>query len=304
MPMQTILVMFVALVLAILGGVITYHMMTKDFKKLFESERIFSSYTSEEKKHGATMSLLTSTLDRLFPLTNASTEKYIKKLEAAGMFNVSASMWRVIVLSTTVACFLGGLLVGFLLRVPLVFVLGCAVFGGFIGWLGVNAYLSSKISSRRKKIEATLPGAIELLSVMINAGLPIERGFKEIGDNSSGIGVVAEEFARVDREINSAGADYCDALMDMAERCDSDDMRAFASSLVQARKQGSSIVSILETQAVVVRKTYFDAIKEKINKTEAKISIPLGCCFLPAIIVMSMAPTVASMMEMLPAMFG
>ena len=304
MQMTNILVMLVALVLALVGGALTYHLMTKKFKKLFEQERIFSSVAKEQKRSGATMSLLTSMIDRIFPLTNAATEHYIKKLESAGMFNMSPSMWRTIVLGTTVACFLGGMLVGLLIKVPIGFVLGLSIFGGFIGWLGANAYLSSKISSRRKKIEATLPGAIELLSVMINAGLPIERGFKEIGENSSGIGVVAEEFARVDREINSAGSDYCDALMAMAERCDSDDMRAFASSLVQARKQGSSIVSILESQAVVVRKTYFDAIKEKINKTEAKISIPLGFCFLPAIIVMSMAPTVASMMEMLPAMFG
>lgn len=180
--------------------------------------------------------------------------------------------------------------------------LGGAVAGAALGWLGAQATLATLAGRRRREIERTLPAAIDLMSIMIGAGLPLERAFKEIADSADSLGEAAREFAVVDREVNRASVDFCDAMAAMSRRCASPDVSSFCSALIQSRRQGSGIKPVLESQAVYARKAHFDAIKRRINKLEVWISIPLGMCFLPAMILLAMAPIVWQIIEQLPGL--
>lgn len=237
-------------------------------------------------------------VESVLPSLPEKAEKDRQRLAAAGI-KVTPQAFRVVVA--------GSMAVAAALAVGIVAALGASAIARFaaipagaaLGWAAVRLAVWAKTSKRRRAVENSLPGNIDLMSIMIGAGLPLERAFKEIADQSDRLGAAADEFAIVDREVNRSSVDFCDAMEAMSKRCASPDVTAFCSALIQSRRQGSSIKAVLQSQAEYARKAHFEAIKRKINRIEVWIAIPLGLCFLPAMILLAMAPMMYQLFEQL-----
>ena len=102
-----------------------------------------------------------------------------------------------------------------------------------------------------------------------------------------------------------AGRSHEDALRRMADRAGADDIRAFATLLIQSIKLGSSIAQTLRTYASEMREKRRLRAEEKAHRLPVLISIPLVACMLPTMIGVLMLPAAIRVIRaILPALSG
>lgn len=110
--------------------------------------------------------------------------------------------------------------------------------------------LSAMASRRRKRVEQQFPIALDIFVRALKAGHPIASALalltKEMEDP------IGSEFGLVSDEV-SYGSELTDALTEMAERWDSDDIRMFVVSLTVQSETGGNLAEILENLSTVIR---------------------------------------------------
>jgi tight adherence protein C len=91
----------------------------------------------------------------------------------------------------------------------------------------------------------------------------------------------------------------------MAERSGSEEVRGFATLLVQSSKLGSSIAQTLRTYSAEMRERRRLRAEEKAHRLPVLLSVPLVCFMLPTMIGVLMLPAVLRVLRgVLPAMTG
>lgn len=138
-----------------------------------------------------------------------------------------------------------------------------------IGVGGVYFWVSSKANKRMGMIEEQLPDAVELMVRSLRVGHPFSNAIsivsKEIQDPlASEFGVIADESAY--------GRDVGEALKDMAERLDMQDLRFLAVAVTIQQQSGGNLAEILSGLAKVIRARFRLFRRVKAITAEAKWS--------------------------------
>jgi tight adherence protein B len=138
-----------------------------------------------------------------------------------------------------------------------------------IGVGGVFFWVSSKANKRMGMIEEQLPDAVELMVRSLRVGHPFSNAIsivsKEIQDPlASEFGVIADESAY--------GRDVGEALKDMAERLDMQDLRFLAVAVTIQQQSGGNLAEILAGLAKVIRARFRLFRRVKAITAEAKWS--------------------------------
>ncbi|HMO67126.1 MAG TPA: type II secretion system F family protein [Novosphingobium sp.] len=110
--------------------------------------------------------------------------------------------------------------------------------------------LSMKAQARRKRVEDQFPVALDVFVRAMRSGHPIASAIELLTEEMDD--PIGSEFGLVADEV-SYGADLNDALLAMAERWDSNDMRMFVVSLSVQSETGGNLAEILENLADVIR---------------------------------------------------
>ncbi|MGH6658316.1 MAG: type II secretion system F family protein, partial [Sphingomicrobium sp.] len=151
-------------------------------------------------------------------------------------------------------------------------------------------YVRARASRRQQELINGFPDALDLLLVCVEAGLGLEAAFARVGmEMTSSHPRLAEQFGAVVLELR-AGRSHEDALRRMADRAGADDIRAFATLVIQSIKLGSSIAQTLRTYASEMREKRRLRAEEKAHRLPVLISIPLVACMLPTMIGVLMLP--------------
>lgn len=119
-----------------------------------------------------------------------------------------------------------------------------------IGVSGVYLWVSHKAKKRLAMLEEQLPDAIELMVRSLKVGHPFSSAIaivaKEVPDPlASEFGVISDESAY--------GRDVGEALKDMAERLDMQDMRFLAVAVTIQQQAGGNLAEILAGLSQVIR---------------------------------------------------
>ncbi|MDB4185977.1 type II secretion system F family protein [bacterium] len=138
--------------------------------------------------------------------------------------------------------------------------------------IGVGAvffWISSKANKRMSMIEEQLPDAVELMVRSLKVGHPFASAVqivaKEVQDPlGTEFGVIADEAAY--------GRDVGEALKDMAERLDMQDMRFLAVAVTIQQQAGGNLAEILAGLAQVIRARFRLFRRVKAITAEAKWS--------------------------------
>jgi len=168
-----------------------------------------------------------------------------------------------------------------------------------------NLFIRAKADRRRQDLINGFPDALDLMLVCVEAGLGLEAAFARVGmEMTSSHPRLAEQFGAVVLELR-AGRSHEDALRRMADRAGADEIRAFATLLIQSTKLGSSIAQTLRTYASEMREKRRMRAEEKAHRLPVLISIPLVACMLPTMIGVLMLPAVIRVARsMIPAFHG
>jgi tight adherence protein C len=158
---------------------------------------------------------------------------------------------------------------------------------------------------RQRELVNGFPDALDLMLVCVEAGLGLEAAFARVGmEMTTSHPRLAEQFGAVVLELR-AGRSHEDALRRMADRAGADDIRAFATLLIQSTKLGSSIAQTLRTYASEMREKRRMRAEEKAHRLPVLISIPLVACMLPTMIGVLMLPAAIRVVRaILPALHG
>ena len=129
--------------------------------------------------------------------------------------------------------------------------------------------LNFKASRTRKKMEEQFPVALDVFVRGLRAGHPIAAALElltvEMPDP------IGSQFGLAVDEV-TYGAELRDALQDMAERCDSDDMRMFVVSLSLQNETGGNLAEILENLSRVVRERHAMYLKVRALSSEGRMT--------------------------------
>lgn len=168
-----------------------------------------------------------------------------------------------------------------------------------------NLWVRIKADRRQRQIINGFPDALDLMLVCVEAGLGLEAAFNRVGmEMTRSHPLLAEQLGTVVLELR-AGRSQEDALRRMADRAGVDEIRAFATLLIQSHKLGSSIAQTLRIYAAEMRERRRMRAEEKAHRLPVLLSIPLVCCMLPVMIGVLMLPAVIRTIRvMLPAMSG
>jgi tight adherence protein C len=168
-----------------------------------------------------------------------------------------------------------------------------------------SIWIRAKADRRQRDIINGFPDALDLMLVCVEAGLGLEAAFSRVGmEMTRSHPLLAEQLGSVVLELR-AGRSQEDALRRMADRAGADEIRAFATLLIQSHKLGSSIAQTLRTYASEMRERRRMRAEEKAHRLPVLLSIPLVTCMLPVMIGVLMLPAVIrTIRTVLPAISG
>jgi len=165
-----------------------------------------------------------------------------------------------------------------------------------------SLFIRARADRRQREIINGFPDALDLMLVCVEAGLGLEAAFSRVGmEMTRSHPLLAEQLGAVVLELR-AGRSQEDALRRMADRAGADEIRAFATLLIQSNKLGSSIAQTLRIYAAEMRERRRMRAEEKAHRLPVLLSVPLVTCMLPVMIGVLMLPAVIRVIRLvLPA---
>jgi tight adherence protein C len=244
---------------------------------------------------GAWVSLVSAIEKAGVPLVDTKDATLRSRLVAAGYAQESAPRIYSLVRLITVIGFPVGA-IGFLWAsgsspsLTKIYIIGmiAALMGLYLPSLWVRA----RADRRQRDIINGFPDALDLMLVCVEAGLGLEAAFSRVGmEMTRSHPLLAEQLGSVVLELR-AGRSQEDALRRMADRAGADEIRAFATLLIQSNKLGSSIAQTLRIYASEMRERRRMRAEEKAHRLPVLLSVPLVTCMLPVMIGVLMLPAV------------
>jgi tight adherence protein C len=165
---------------------------------------------------------------------------------------------------------------------------------GLLGFFLPVIWLGRRISSRQDEIIKTLPDALDLLTISVEAGLPFDGAMQRVAEKWNN--ELSKGFQRLLAEMQM-GKTRRDALRDMAGRMDVPDVTSFVAALVQADQLGISIAKVLRIQAEQMRIKRRQRAEEKAQQAPIKMLIPMTFLIFPTILIIIMGPAALVLKE-------
>jgi tight adherence protein C len=176
--------------------------------------------------------------------------------------------------------------------------------GIFAGYKLPDYVLAKRIARRKHKLRLALPDALDLIVVCAEAGLTIDRCFRNV---SVQLGIVhpelCDEFRLFTAEI-SAGLRRKEAMENLATRTQETEIRKFVQVLIQADRFGTSMADALRTHAEYLRIRRRQTAEEKASKVGVKLIFPIFFFIMPSMVLVTVGPAAVTIARQLSSAFG
>jgi len=148
------------------------------------------------------------------------------------------------------------------------------------------------IKNRQRNIFESIPDALDLLTICIEAGLAMDAAIGRIALELMTVAPeVSDELHLVSLELR-AGNSKDKALRNFALRTGVEDIDTLVAMLIQAEKFGTSIGQALRVHAEHLRTKRHQRAEEAAAKIALKLLFPLIFCIFPSLLVVLMGPAV------------
>ena len=159
-------------------------------------------------------------------------------------------------------------------------------------YLVPDMWLKMKIKKRRERIRRSLPDALDLLVICVEAGLGLDQAMLRVGQEMViSHPDVHQEFMQVNFE-QLAGKPRLEAWKSAAERTAIPEFALFVSMLTQADRFGTPIVRALSRFGDEIRQKRRQRAEEMAAKSKIKILFPLVLFIFPCIFSVLLAPAI------------
>jgi len=213
------------------------------------------------------------------------------QLQAAGLSRVRPEAF----LAVKAVFLLGGLLLAVTITPaagPVGILLGLTI--GAIGYAAPDIVLRSRIRRRQERIVVDLPDALDLLAVIVEAGLGLDAALIRYAERTEG--PLAEEMALLTAELR-VGSSRKEVFRRLAERVPAPEMRSFVRAIVHADRLGTSLTGVLRTQSEDVRRRRRLAAEERAGRMPVKILFPMVFCIFPVLLLVVVGPQLFTLVQ-------
>jgi len=226
------------------------------------------------RTHGETLNILrrsTQGVPTSLPPLIAKIGREFERMLMQAQLTIPTSRVMVLVLVAPLALFFSLIVVLFAAGMSVGFgrILMVATFAGVVGAALPIMVLNFKATKMRKKMQDQFPVALDVFVRGLRAGHPIAAALDlltvEMADP------IGTQFGMAVDEV-TYGADLRDALQNMAERWDMEDMRMFVVSLSVQSETGGNLAEILENLSQVIRERHSMYLKVRALSSEGRMT--------------------------------
>jgi len=168
--------------------------------------------------------------------------------------------------------------------------------GLLAGWRAGLAYHERASRSAAAEVRRALPFMLDRLSTCLLAGMSVERALRLVAPRTGGpLGAaLADGLAALD-----VGMSREEAYLRIARRADAEEVRSLMRALARAERFGTSLSDTLVSQARELRSRARSAAEAEARTAPIKLVFPLVFCFLPAFVLLTIAPIAISALRTL-----
>ncbi len=188
------------------------------------------------------------------------------------------------------------LLVGLLVRnslteatmLRIVIVIGFTGLGYYVPTLG----LEKLVKERQIKLKISLPDALDMLVVAVEAGLGLDQALQYVSrEIQTGHPELADELGLVGLEMR-AGKRRSESLRNLAVRTGEGELRKLVAILTQSDRFGTSMGESLRTHSDYMRLRRKQEAEEKAAKIGVKLVFPIFIFILPSMMLVAAGPAI------------
>ncbi len=151
-----------------------------------------------------------------------------------------------------------------------------------LGLIAEDIRLSRLTRIRREAIDARLPDFLDVLAVVVSAGLSFRQGLARVGEKIDG--PLAVEIQATLRQMN-LGVSRRDAFVDLRARSGSEQLRQFVTALLQAEELGTPLAEILMQLSADQRREAAQQARQRASRAAPRVSFVVSTVIAPGVMV-------------------
>ncbi|NLC71342.1 MAG: type II secretion system F family protein [Desulfuromonadaceae bacterium] len=173
-----------------------------------------------------------------------------------------------------------------------------------VGYFIPNLFVLQCTQKRQQRILRTIPDALDMMVVCVEAGLGLDMTLKKVGDEVRPICKdLSDEFYLTNLEVN-AGKSREESLKSMGLRTGVQEVQNLMALLVQTVRFGTSLAKSLRVHAEGMRTRRRQLAEERAAKASLKLLFPLLFFIFPALFIVIIGPAAIRIIKHLLPLAG
>ncbi|RLM22680.1 hypothetical protein BIY29_11865 [Brenneria alni] len=166
----------------------------------------------------------------------------------------------------------------------------------YLGTLFPRLMLDRLVARRQRKIQQSLPDALDLLVICTNAGLGLNSAIQRVAEEIEIVcPALADELRLTSGELQISN-DTETVLKRLAQRTGLDSISTLVNTLLQSRQYGTAITQALRILARSERTARIMRLEEAAAKLAVKITLPMMLFIMPTVLIVAAGPAVLGLM--------
>jgi tight adherence protein C len=171
------------------------------------------------------------------------------------------------------------------------------VAGTGLGYYAPGMYLDKLVKQRQKKLRLSLPDALDMMVVSVEAGLGLDQALQYVArEIEVSHPELSDELELVGLEMR-AGKRRSEALRNLADRTGEGELRKLVAILIQTDRFGTSMGDSLRTHSDFMRLRRKQEAEERAAKVGVKLVFPIFLFILPSMMIVAAGPAMLKLFE-------
>jgi len=165
------------------------------------------------------------------------------------------------------------------------------------GYYAPSFYLESMVGKRQTTLRLSLPDALDMLVVAVEAGLGLDQALQYVSrEIETSHPELSEELGLVGLEMR-AGKRRSESLKNLADRTGEEELRKLVAILVQTDRFGTSMGESLRTHSDFMRLRRRQEAEERAAKVGVKLVFPIFFFILPSMMIVAAGPALLKVFQ-------
>jgi tight adherence protein C len=166
------------------------------------------------------------------------------------------------------------------------------------GFYSPTIWIRAKIARRKDKIFKGFPDMLDMLVVCVEAGVGLNAAIYRISEELKfSYKEISEELQILNWELK-AGKSRREALKNLADRIDLEDVKSLVTLLIQTERFGTSVAKALRVYSDTMRTRRFQRAEEMAAQIAVKLLFPLIFFIFPSLFIAILGPAIIQVIRL------